>query len=108
MVRVVVARERRFVVAGRNVLIMVIAIGRTVMVMTSMFRHLVASRARSRTVRMSPRGKQTIPQVEQGCQKSDELEVLARHLVKIVSKLRTRVNYNVRACRVPPRLHSGS
>lgn len=59
-----------------STLIVVVARALAMMVMPGMLRGLMTSMV-LRPMRMSPRRKQTVPQVQQDCTKSDELEVLA-------------------------------
>ena len=79
---------------GISTLILVVARTLAMVVMSGMLRGLMASMVLRRAVRMSPGGKQTVGQMQQDCTEGDEFEVLARHLVLIVSNQPKRVNCN--------------
>ena len=49
------------------------------MVMSGMLRGLMTSMVLRGTMRMSPRRKQTVGQMQQDCTEGDEFEVLAEH-----------------------------
>jgi hypothetical protein len=78
VVRIIVARERMFMLVRLGTLILVVARTLAMMVMPSMLRGLMTSMV-LRPMRMSPRCKQTVGQVQQDCTEGDEFEVLAEH-----------------------------
>lgn len=65
-----------FMLIRVSTLLVVVARGLAMMVMRGMFRRLMTSMV-LRSMRMSPRRKQTVRQVQQNCTEGDELEVLA-------------------------------
>ena len=81
MVGVIVDRKRMFIVGRRIAFIVTMTGALTMMVvMPGMFRRLMASRVHMpRTMRMPPRRKQTVGQVQQDRTQGDEFEVLAQH-----------------------------
>lgn len=81
MVGVIVDRKRMFILGRLIALIMAMAGTSAMMVvMPGMFRRLMASRVHMpRTMRMPPRRKQTVGQVQQDRTQGDEFEVLAQH-----------------------------
>ena len=73
---------RRMLMLGRLIALVVAMAGTSAMmvVMPGMFRRLMASRVlMPRSMRMPPRRKQTVGQVQQDRTQGDEFEVLAQH-----------------------------
>ena len=66
-----------FMLVWISTLIVVVARALAMMVMPGMLRGLMTSMVLRRSMRMSPRRKQTVRQVQQDCTEGDELEVLA-------------------------------
>ena len=83
-----------FMLVRLGTLRVVVARALAMMAMPGMLRGLMTSMLLRRTMRMSPRRKQTVRQMQQNCTEGDEFEVLARHLVPIVSNRPTGVNCN--------------
>ena len=81
MVGVIVDRKRMFMLDRLIALIMAMAgTSAMMMVMPGVFRGGLASRVlMPRTMRMPPRRKQTVGQVQQDRTQGDEFEVLAQH-----------------------------
>lgn len=81
MVGIVVTGQSGFMI-GRLIALVVTMAGALAMmvVMPGMFRGLMASMMRMpRLMRMPPRCKQTVRQVQKDCTQGDEFEVLAQH-----------------------------
>ena len=80
MVGIVVTGESGFMIGRLIALVVTMAGALAMMVMAGMFRGLIASMMHMcRPMRMPPRCKQTVRQVQHDCTKGDEFEVLAQH-----------------------------
>ena len=81
MVGIIMTGQRMFMLGWFIALVVAMAGTSAMMVvMPGMFRRLMASRVlMPRTMRMPPRRKQTVGQVQQDRTQGDEFEVLAQH-----------------------------